>query len=148
MWIATQDGYFSAVNNIKDKSGETVLVRARASKDLYNLREAGVEFGRIICIERADYPYRAVIHRDAWANYLATAVAAIDYPNFKDRIHDLDPSRANVYMKVWSALTHIEDADWDRDLLPIVAADEDRRAEEREASIRRHPVGIGRRGRR
>jgi len=73
----------------------------------------------------ADYPYRVFMNKAEWGRYLADQAMDIDYTNFKNRIGQIDATRANVYLKAWSALQHIEDQDWDRELVPMVAADED-----------------------
>ena len=51
MWTATQDGYFSAVQH-RDKP-DTLMVRARDSKDLQHIRDKGYETGRIIAMTNA-----------------------------------------------------------------------------------------------
>lgn len=122
MWTATTDGYFSAVQH-RDKPGK-LMVRARDSKDLIRVREAGYDIGRIIAMRDADYPYRVVVNKAEWGRYLADSAAGVDYENFKKRIHQDDPERERIYLSVWSALTHIEDGDWDREMVAVVAADE------------------------
>jgi len=122
MWTATQDGYFSAVQH-RDRP-DTLMVRARDSKDLERIRDKGYETGRIIAMTEADYPYRVIIKKEEWARYLVEATVAIDYVNFKNRIHEVDDRRGGIYLKVWRELLHIEDDDWDRELVPIVAAEE------------------------
>jgi|APGre2960657404_1045060.scaffolds.fasta_scaffold02862_11 hypothetical protein len=125
MWTTTQHGYFSAVAHRDDPKGSTVLVRARDADDLRRVRDAGYETGRIHAMTSADYPYRVFMDKAEWGRYLADQAMAIDYTNFKTRIGNLDAKRAHVYMKVWSALQHIEDDDWDREMVPMVAADEE-----------------------
>ena len=100
------------------------MVRARDSKDLERIRDKGYETGRIIAMTEADYPYRVIIKKEEWARYLVEATVAIDYVNFKNRIHEVDDRRGNIYLKVWRELLHIEDDDWDRELVPVVAAEE------------------------
>jgi len=128
MWTATEHGYFSVVahrDDIGPEGDRIVLVRARDAQDLRRVRNAGYDVGRIIAIVGADYPYRAEMRKDEWARYLADQVGGIDYTNFKDRIAKVDAGRAKVYLKVWSALQHIEDDDWDRELVAVVAEEED-----------------------
>lgn len=127
MWTATQHGYFSAVAHRDDVKGRTVLVRARDADDLRRVRDAGYETGRIHAMISADYPYRVFMDKTEWARYLADQAMDIDYTNFKNRIGQLDATRSNVYLKAWSALQHIEDQDWDRELVPMVAAEEELR---------------------
>jgi hypothetical protein len=103
------------------------MVRARDSKDLQHIRDWGYDTGRIIAMTNADYPYRIIIKKDEWARYLVNATTAIDYVNFKSRIHEVDRPRGDIYLKVWRELLHIEDDDWDRELVAVVAADEDAR---------------------
>ncbi len=124
MWTATQHGYFSAVAHRDDPKGSTVLVRARDADDLRRVRDAGYETGRIVALVSADYPYRVYMEKSEWARYLADQAMEIDYTNFKDRIARTDATRSKVYLKAWSALQHIEDDDWDRELVPIVSSEE------------------------
>lgn len=114
MWTATEHGYFSAVADRDDPTGPELWVRARALADLERLRSAGYETGPITGMKHADYPYRVLMGRAEWARYLSDSVAAIDYPNFKERVHEVDAARADVYMDAWFALTHIENDDWER----------------------------------
>lgn len=139
MWTATQHGYFSAVAHRDDPKGRTVLVRARDADDLRRVRDAGYETGRIIAMVSADYPYRVYMDKTEWGRYLADQAMDIDYTNFKTRIGQLDHKRAGVYLKAWSALQHIEDDDWDRELVPMVAAAEEALDQERKERLHGDP---------
>lgn len=141
MWTATKDGYFSVVahrNDIGPGGHRIVQVRARSAEDLRRVRDAGYKVGRIIALTQADYPYRAEMTKAEWSRYITDQVDSIEYTNFKNAVAARDPQRAKIYLKVWSALEHIEDDDWDRDLVPIVASEENDYMSSRLA----HPTNI------
>lgn len=123
MWICTEHGYFSVVADRNDTHGD-VWVRARSVDDLRAVRDAGYGIGRITALKYADYPYRARVSRSEWGRYLADALAGVDYPNFKNRVHARDRARADVYLDVWQAMVRIEKDDWDRDRVAAVTDEE------------------------
>lgn len=114
MWIATEHGYFSTVADRPDPHGTHVWVRARALDDLQRVRDAGYDIGHIVAMEEADYPYRVYVARSEWSRYVGDQISTMSYTNFKNRVHEVDPERAGIYMEVWYDLTRIEDADPDR----------------------------------
>ena len=101
MWVFTTAGFLSAVEHRDDP--EFLIVRARAAEDLDELcRWAGSER---VDTPDADYPYRTIIRKQKFADWLRAQAAAIDYPNFKDAVADRQGGgRASVYAQVWAAL--------------------------------------------
>lgn len=120
MWIATEHGYFSTVADRDEPAGTDLWVRARAVRDLERVRSAGYDTGPIIGHKTADYPYRVRMKRSEWGRYLADTAAGITYTNFKNRVAQVDAGRAKIYLEVWSALTDIEEDDWERDGVEFV----------------------------
>lgn len=95
------------------KPNEVLLtVRARAEGDLERLRERFMpELGETIALKVSDYPFRATISREAFAQGMVKVVMDLTYSNFKDMIHK-EPGqgheRAAVYMKIWGVLLALE----------------------------------------
>jgi hypothetical protein len=105
MWILFDGGFVSIVH--KDCPPGSLLVRARVRKDLV----AFITMGRpgpmpkIVRLPEADYRFRAVVPRPIVKRSLAAIADAVDYPNFKDRVHESQGiERARVYSNVWSDL--------------------------------------------
>ena len=53
---------------------------------------------------------RTIVSRQAWAEYLQQAARELDYPNFKNAMHDLfaDSRRDQAHMEVWSAMQRLQ----------------------------------------
>lgn len=120
MWTITKTGFYSAVQHNTDT--QLVVVRTRVKADAVVLRgwyktwlkDAGKGWPkpRVTSYQRSDYPWRVIMPRAAWADYLATAALDIDYGNFKSKVAAVQGAeRAHVYSKVWSALIDLEEND-------------------------------------
>lgn len=110
MWIFTEIGFFSAV--VVDDEPSVVMVRARAKKDLERLIEAidhmGAEPPEILEWENRDYPYRILLMKSEWADVLALLANRIDYPNFKNRVKEVDGvARAGLYSSIWATMLNV-----------------------------------------
>jgi hypothetical protein len=107
MWLFTPFGFFSAV---RKRGTDFLTVRARAAGDLERLRERYMpELSATITGGGTDYPYRATISHEAFAQGLARAARDIDYHNFKDEVAARQGyDRAHVYGKVWGVLLDLE----------------------------------------
>lgn len=107
MWIMTTDGFFSAVQH-RDKPN-TLLIRARSRVDLEQLADrVRIKHSKILSTDNADYPYRILLPRKQWAEYLLSATEDLTYPNFKSAVGKTNPERAYIYHDVWSTLFEIE----------------------------------------
>lgn len=107
MWIFTETGFLSIVQN--EKNADYLLVRARKRRDL----DLFLPMGTGIQIKETpdhDYRFRAVVPRDLVVQLVADAVADIFYTNFKNRVHDvdLDPDRSGAYQHVWSIMQQFQ----------------------------------------
>ena len=105
MWLLTTQGFYSVVQDRDDP--RWLLVRARTRGDLEALRAqiAGIEVR-----ESPDAGYRwcARVLREEWLAAAAQLASEIDYPNFKDAVHDRQgPRRSSLYMKVWMVLRRL-----------------------------------------
>lgn len=114
MWIATRDGFYSAVQHRDDSS--MILVRARARDDLERLvatinktglSEPGMD---IETDPRADYRYRVVVTRASWCMWLMGQGTPdnLDYDtNVKNTIDRpsgaYEADRHDMYMHFWDA---------------------------------------------
>ena len=112
MWIFTEDGFFSVVEHLEDST--KMLVRARKREDLerFVMRGEGVITNDPTIQETpvADYRFRVVVDRVGFLDYLTRAVSALNYPNFKDRIHQQDDTPRDVaYMEVWGAMHRFQE---------------------------------------
>lgn len=106
MWIFTQDGFISAVDNghVPGK----LSVRARDKKSLELL--AALTQQDIKQSVRSDYPYRVYVTKEEFANFLLGHVDELDYPNFKDRVYDTRGAEfAHACGKVWAAMLDVTD---------------------------------------
>lgn len=114
MWVFTTQGYFSAVAHKNDK--ELIVVRSRALQDseglaawvnTYRAEHVGGAVGEVevVAYQSSDYPWRVIITKQEWGQYLANEAASIDYTNYKDEVtRKQGRARHDIYARVWSAL--------------------------------------------
>jgi len=106
MWIFTATGFVSAVQDWNDTS--SLLVRARDRASLAPLSAA--TSNAIEHSPTADYPYRLMVSKDAFASWASQQVAAIDYPNFKSEVAAIRGDQfAHALTNVWSEMHAVED---------------------------------------
>jgi len=120
MWIMTTMGFFSVVQSARRLDGrDEVMVRARCEEDIAGFVASldgapwstPLDRGPVIDTPRADYPFRVIVKREAFARWLAGEVMRLDYGNFKNEVAKTDPDRSHgPYMRVWSALR--DGLDW------------------------------------
>ena len=84
------------------------MVRARDKQSLEGLANSvGLD---VVSTPSNDYPYRVFVADSVFAAWLSKQTMAVDYTNFKNRVHD---SRghdfAGALMSVWSAMHQVED---------------------------------------
>jgi hypothetical protein len=108
MWLVTTHGFFSIVQNLYSTGADdALLVRGRVRTDLERFADfASRRRARtaVVASPDADYGFRLTTSREVLASFVAERLAALDYPNFKDEVANVDPKRAHVYMGVWTAL--------------------------------------------
>lgn len=117
MWITTTRGFYSAVQHRDDPS--LLMIRARNRDDLERLCELPgmTDATEIDDVQPADYPYRITVQRRAWTEKVLPALMKeVDYDNFKNAVKARMPEpegkrRANIYMRVWSAMLSVTPAD-------------------------------------
>src|SRR5512133_2102462 len=85
MWLCTKLGFYSIVK--KGKPGEW-QVRARLKQDLENLLVIAKVKSEIISTPNADYACRAILDWRQIQEVFTALAKSIDYPNFKDKVHE------------------------------------------------------------
>ena len=106
MWLFTTNGFISIVEHDADH----LVVRARDCLSLSPLAQSyDVE---IRSTPAADYPYRLLLSKDQFKNYLHNQAGLINYKNFKSEVAiTRSKAFANILVKVWSAMHGVEDKD-------------------------------------
>ena len=106
MWLFTTTGFISIVEH----DANQLVVRARDSLSLSPLAQSyNLD---IRSTPTADYPYRLLLSKDQFKNYLHNQAGLIDYKNFKSEVATTrGKSFANVLAKVWSTMHGVEDKD-------------------------------------
>lgn len=108
MWVFTQDGFISAVNNGQVPGKLAVRARDKVSLELL----AAFTEQDIQKSTNTDYPYRVFVTKEQLAEYLAVQIDAIDYANFKDRVW---ATRGDKYHRatgaVWEAMLGVTDSE-------------------------------------
>lgn len=114
MWIFLPDGFVSVVENREDATNKTLLVRTRERSHLLPLQRWMESRGHartpVIATPKADYPYRMVVRKDVFGDFLAYCAEHVDYPNFKNAAHDAahEKGRGADYIAalhaVWTAM--------------------------------------------
>lgn len=104
MWVFNREGFFSVVQN--QEADNQVMVRARFAQDLENLKKKLSSVGAFsiptIKTPKADYPFRIILNKTEWAEYLRKSALDIDYPNFKSSLKD--QKRHDIYLQVWGVM--------------------------------------------
>ncbi len=102
MWIATNFGWFSTVEDRDDK--EKVYVRARDLTQLNQLTKFLDFETEIVRFDSADYRYRIHITKSQFKKLVSDLVDHIDYDNFKNSI--TDKTLYQALTDVWSVMYH------------------------------------------
>ena len=110
MWVFTQNGFISAVDN-KVKPG-LLAVRARDRQSLEEISEmAGSE---IEFTPRRDYQYRTYVSRGRLEDFVKLSIETLDYSNFTDRLY---VSRGKQFARaagnVWTSMHAVADKEYE-----------------------------------
>jgi len=108
MWLATQHGFYSIVQ----KPAGQFHVRTRCKQDLENLIALAALDAPIHHTKVGDYAWRIVVGQPGVSKIMAALATSIDYPNFKDRIHDEPAQRDKLpaYSQLWSQMLAYQSA--------------------------------------
>lgn len=114
MWVMSQHGFVSAVEDREDPSLFRVRARDRRSLEsmLHLLKENGENIDGLEIVTGAgtDYRWRVILPRDMFGTYLVAEANGIDYGNFKSQV---TKTRGRVFhdalMDVWTAMLRVDD---------------------------------------
>lgn len=105
MWLFTRTGFISAVLH-----DDGIHARSRDAESLASL--ALVTGEKIIKTPLSDYPYRIIIDRRAFRDWVADQARNIDYSNFKSKIAITRGYEfAKPLHEVWSVMHDVEDTE-------------------------------------
>lgn len=106
MWVFTETGFVSAVR--KADNPKVLTVRSRDKKSLEPLAiAAGVQIAQS---PDADYPYRAFVEQEAFAQWAFEQAMNVEYSNFKNHVAKTRGYEfASSLGGVWLAMLAVED---------------------------------------
>lgn len=106
MWIASKFGFFSIVQTRENK--EQYMVRARAAKDLENLKKniSDLTGKNILETKHADYHFRIIISQLELNKLMQFFASEIDYPNFKNKVYSVPDQKDKLpfYHEIWETM--------------------------------------------
>lgn len=106
MWVFTQDGFISAVDNGHVPGKLTVRARDRESLSLLS----DITGEEIHKMQQTDYPYRVFVTREQFSNFLTAHVETMDYRNFKSRVYATRGDKyAHACSDVWGTMLSMTD---------------------------------------
>lgn len=119
MWVMTQNGFVSAVQDEKDKGILKIRARDKISLQsmLDHLSAAGENVSELKIVTGAgtDYRWRVLLPRDMFSTFLLSVADEIDYGNFKNRITKTRGKKFHdALMDVWVAMLKVDDGKVDR----------------------------------
>lgn len=106
MWLFTETGFVSVVANSEKK--DEMMVRARDKKSLQPFND---EYGvKILSWKNTDYPFRVLITREQFVDWLVQSGKDLTYSNYKSHVaktrgHDF----AHPLHDVWATMLQLED---------------------------------------
>jgi hypothetical protein len=111
MWIFTPSGFLSVVQDTRHPGA--LLVRARCREDVEAFADAvcRAQAGARPAVQQTatrDYRWRCTVSRAVFARWLYGQAMAIDYPNFKSRVHG-QPDRDRAYSEAWTAMRRFQE---------------------------------------
>lgn len=101
MWLFTETGFVSVVQNFEEKG--RLVTRARDEKSLEGLSEAAGT--PIVSTPGRDYPFRVFIDRETFSAWVTNQIDALDYTNYKSRMWQTRGVQfAESLHEVWAAM--------------------------------------------
>jgi hypothetical protein len=110
MWLATIDGFYSAVCKDPKNRPDVITVRARAKLDMEVFVLHYLPIGstpKIRFTPERDYQYRIEITRGELTFAMQEISHTVTYDNFKSAVGKVDKPRASIYGQLWWILTEI-----------------------------------------
>jgi hypothetical protein len=109
MWLFTNKGFYTVVENQNDKN--TVILRSRVRKDIEDFRKDFLPENtpKVTFHIDYDYPYRLIVPKKDFAIAMFDAVMDIDYKKFKESVREKQGSaRSSFYTMIWSKMIDLE----------------------------------------
>lgn len=100
MWLFLPDAFLSVV--AKDCPTDSLMVRSRRPGDI----ERVFPTATVTETPGNDYLYRAIVLRTEVAQAMADQVMRMDYPNFKNEVHDR--RLHDACSKVWHVMADLQ----------------------------------------
>jgi hypothetical protein len=106
MWLTTQYGFYSIVNNAED----SYFVRAQIRQDLVNLVDLLEIDAEVHEWKQANYRYRIIIDLEVLLEIMVQLACSIDYPNFKARIYHREEQshKLRAYQNIWNTMATLQ----------------------------------------
>jgi len=105
MWIYTTIGFFSVVEDRKDKKKLCVRSRHGGDLDAFRKRYCPSLGPTTVSKGHSDYAARAFAGKRAFANAMFRIAGDIDYTNYKSRVMKTQGwDREGIYMRVWGVM--------------------------------------------
>ncbi|MBB3017683.1 hypothetical protein FHR70_000723 [Microvirga lupini] len=101
MWICLNNAFLSIIEPVK--GGDKLRVRARRKGDI----EAVFPGAKVERTPGRDYLYRAELPREQVVAAIASQVAGISYPNFKDSVKN--KPLHDAYARFWGIMANLQE---------------------------------------
>lgn len=106
MWFATKYGFYSIVQTRENNN--LFMVRARAEKDLQNLKNSVsvLKDHEIKVTKLNDYHFRLIVTGEELKLLMQFFASEIDYPNFMDKVKSTPGQKDKLpyYGEIWAAM--------------------------------------------
>ena len=100
MWLFTETGFLSAVRH--SENPDALIVRARDEESLKGLCEAAET--HILATPDHDYPFRTMVGKDLFAEWILEKVSSLNYINYKAHMWSERPEFGDALHDVWVAM--------------------------------------------
>lgn len=109
MWLQTNVGFFSLVEQAQSIDQEQLIIRARVRSDLEALQMIYLPGLAFAAYAGPDGLFEATVHKASFAAAMANMVKGISYTNFEDEVCAVQgQARAEVYTNVQMALATLD----------------------------------------
>ena len=103
MWLFTETGFLSAVRH--SENPDALIVRARDEESLRGLSEAAQT--QIMATPEHDYPFRTMVSKDLFAEWVLEQVSNLDYTNYKAHMWSQRPEFGDALHDVWVSMHQV-----------------------------------------
>jgi len=103
MWVFTETGFLSAVRH--SENPDALIVRARDEESLRGLSKAAQT--QIMATPEHDYPFRTMVSKDLFAEWVLEQVSDLDYTNYKGHMWSQRPEFGDALHDVWVAMHQV-----------------------------------------